>query len=174
MSDGQPGMAAACGLYCGACPIRQAGKRGDLTLLKQIAEVLTVQQGQPIEAKDLACEGCLSGDVVAIVCRNCELRSCALRRGVQYCSRCPDLPCQLLLDFSKDGFPHHGEVLENIRRQRAAGLDSWAEAERARWRCPRCGAAIDWYSDQCHACSAELKPQFSPSEIPGAGTSTPQ
>jgi hypothetical protein len=170
----QPEFAATCGLYCGACPIRQAGQRGDLALLKQIAEVLTVQQGQPIEAKDLACEGCLSSDVVAIVCRSCELRACALKRGVQHCSQCPDFPCQPLVDFSKDGFPHHGEALENIRRQRQAGLDVWLEDERARWRCPRCGADIDWYNAQCCTCSAELTPQFSPSEIPGAGTSTSQ
>ena len=166
-------LIAPCGLYCGACSIRLAGKRGDLKLLKQIAEVLTIQQGQPIQAKDLACDGCLSNEVVAVVCRNCELRACALQKGFRHCSECPDLPCKQLADFSKDGLPHHGEVLENIHRQRKIGFDSWAEEQRLRWRCPKCGGDVDWYAGQCYECAAMLAPQFSPPQVPGADTPTP-
>ena len=159
--------AAPCGLYCGACSIRLAYKRGDSNLLDQIAEVLSEQHGQKIQAKDLACEGCLSPEVVAVVCRNCVLRSCALQKGVVQCSQCPDFPCKQLIDFSKDGLPHHGEVLENIRRRQEIGIDAWAEEQRKRWCCPHCGCNIDWYATQCPNCGAALTPQFNPPDISG-------
>lgn len=166
-------LVAPCGLYCGACSVRLAGKRNDLKLLGQIAEVLTIQQGQPIKVEDLACEGCLSNDVVAIVCRNCELRACALQKGLRHCSECPDSPCEKLVAFSKDGLPHHGEVLESIKRQRKIGYDAWTQEQEQRWRCPKCGAAVDWYAGQCYGCAATLALQFSPPQVPGTGNATP-
>jgi hypothetical protein len=71
------------------------------------------------------------------------------------------------VEFSKDGLPHHGEVLENIRRQRKIGFDAWAEEQRLRWRCPKCGGSVDWYAGQCYKCAAALAPQFSPPQVPG-------
>lgn len=170
MDREQEELVAPCGLFCGACSIRLAGKRGDANLLNQIAEVLTAQQGHPIQAKDLACDGCLSNEAVAIVCRDCELRACALKRGFRHCSGCPDSPCKALMEFSEDGLPHHGEVLENIQRQRTIGLNSWTEEQRRRWRCPKCGGDVDWYSGQCYECAAVLAPQFTPPQVPGADT----
>lgn len=164
-------LTAPCGLYCGACSIRLAWRRRDAKLLKEIAEVLTIQQGQPVQVDDLACDGCLSDEVVAIVCRNCELRACALKKGVRHCSECPDFPCQPLVDFSKDGLPHHGEILDSISRQRKIGLDAWAEEQRLRWRCPKCGGDVDWYADQCYDCGAKLTPQFSPPQVRGVDPS---
>ncbi len=166
MAGRQDDLIAPCGLYCGACTIRLAGQRGDAKLLAQIAEALTIQQGKPIRMEDLACDGCLSSEVVAIVCRDCELRSCALRKGFRQCSGCPDSPCQALVAFSQDGFPHHGEVLDNMRRQSEVGTDRWAEEQRARWRCPQCGADIEWYAGQCCQCAAALNLQFAPPQMP--------
>jgi len=170
MDSEQEKLIAPCGLYCGACSIRLAGKRGDLNLLNQIAEVLTAQEGRPIRREDLACDGCLSNEVVAIVCRDCELRACALEKGFRHCSECPESPCKALVDFSRDGLPHHAEVLEAIQRQRKIGLDSWTEEQRLRWRCPECGGNVDWYAGQCYDCTAVLAPQFTPPQVPGADT----
>lgn len=167
MNIEQEKLAAPCGLYCGACSILLAGRRGDQALLRQIAEVLTVQQGQPIQAKDLICTGCLSTGSVAVVCRHCEIRACALRRGFRRCGECPDLPCERLVAFSRDGLPHHGEVLENILHQRRIGLDSWIEEQHRRWRCPGCGEGIDWYAGHCYRCNAALVVQFAPPLMPG-------
>jgi hypothetical protein len=108
--------------------------------------------------------------VVAIVCRDCELRACALHKGFRHCSGCPDSPCKRLVDFSKDGLPHHGEVLESILRQRKIGVDSWSEEQRLRWHCPKCGGDVDWYAGQCYKCAAILAPQFNPPQVPGADT----
>jgi len=159
----QDAWAAPCGLYCGACTIRLAGKRGDASLLEQIAEVLSAQRGYPIErVEDLTCEGCLSPNVVAVVCRDCVLRSCALEKGINLCSQCTDFPCQQIIDFNNDGLPHHGEVLDSIRRQQQIGCDAWMEEQETRWRCPHCGGATDWYAAQCPECGSALTPQFGP------------
>jgi hypothetical protein len=95
-----------------------------------------------------------------------------VQKGFRHCCECPDLPCKQLLDFSKDGLPHHGEVVENIHRQRNIGFDSWAEEQRLRWRCPKCGGDVDWYAGQCYECAAMLTPQFSTPKVPGADTPT--
>ena len=158
----QQNLIAPCGLYCGACTIRLAGKRGDTKLLEQIAEVLSVQRGRTIRTEDLACEGCLSPGVVAIVCRDCALRACALEKGLKHCSQCSDSPCQQIIDFNNDGLPHHGEVLENIHRQQQTGVNAWVEEQERRWGCSHCSCVIDWYAAQCPDCGFALTAQFSP------------
>ncbi len=174
-------LAAACGLYCGACFIYLAGKRGDSESLAWIATGLSEQLGQAgsgmpplkkgpevsedlgqiLEVKDLACEGCLSSGAVFVICRVCAFRACALEKGLTHCSQCPDSPCQELVDFSNDIFPHHDEVLANIRRQRDIGIDAWIAEQEERWRCPHCGCATDWYASQCPDCGAALSGHFS-------------
>lgn len=64
------------------------------------------------------CGGCIA------TCGNpfhgkCELAECAVSRGVEFCGRCPDFPCELLNSYSCD--PVHGDKpagarIENIRR----------------------------------------------------------
>jgi hypothetical protein len=149
-------LAAPCGLYCGACSILAAIRKNDPQLLELIARGVADYLGHPVEAKDLACEGCLS-EVVAIVCRECRLRACAFERGLTHCAQCDDFPCQQIIDFNNDGLRHHSEVLNNIRRQREIGLDAWVKEQEERWRCPDCGCVVDWYAVKCPNCDATLK-----------------
>jgi len=174
-SEKKQNLTAPCGLYCGACLIYLAGKRGDSGLLQQIAKGLSegLRQGgkgmpplrkgakiselrkQKLEAKDLACEGCLS-EIVAPHCRICGFRACVLEKGLLHCAHCADFACRELVDFDNDGLPHHGEVLANIRRQRDIGIDAWIAEQEERWRCPHCGCAVDWYARQCSGCGGAL------------------
>ena len=182
-------LAAPCGLYCGACVMYCANKRGDSESLEQIAKTLpegiakmarsmspsgedidlSALEGQKLGIKDVACEGCLS-EIVAFPCRICGLRACALEKGLTNCYQCADSPCQQLIDFNNDGFPHHGEVLANIRRQRDIGIDAWIAEQEQRWHCPQCRCPTDWYAGQCHDCDAMLNGQFNWPE--GWGSST--
>ncbi len=181
MTDGKrQNLAAVCGLYCGACVMYLAGKRGDTESLAQMAEAISAQEGQEVSGmppmrngslvspqrgrkigvQDLICEGCLSSDVVASHCRLCAFRACAFEKGLLHCSDCADSPCQELVDFSNDGFPHHGEVLANMQRQREIDIDSWIAEQEKVWRCPQCLSAIDWYASECPGCGATLKGHF--------------
>ena len=150
---------APCGLYCGACSIRSAYNRNDSVLLKAMADGVSLYLGHKVEAKDLACKGCLS-DVVSISCRECKMRDCAFSKGLKYCSECIDSPCELIKNFNNDGLLHHAEVLYNIRHQREIGVDAWIKEQDKRWRCPGCSAETDWYANKCHSCGADLSGHF--------------
>ena len=150
---------APCGLYCGACSIRSAYNRNDSVLLKAMADGVSLYLGHKVEAKDLACKGCLS-DVVSISCRECKMRDCAFSKGLKYCSECTDSPCELIKNFNSDGLPHHAEVLYNVRHQQEIGVDAWAKEQEVIWRCPGCSAGTDWYANKCHSCGADLSGHF--------------
>ncbi len=152
-------LAAPCGLYCGACPIYQAVRRKDAQFLEAAASGIAEMLGHAVNVNELDCSGCLS-DTRAIQCRECDLRDCALSRGFNHCAECNEFPCQKFTDFSNDGFPHHSEVLENVRQQQATGINSWIEEQRERWCCPGCGEATDWYSEQCPYCGSMLDEHF--------------
>lgn len=164
-------LAAPCGLYCGACSVHVARRRGDTWRLGRIAERAAAHRGRLVSLEDMACEGCLS-DVRAIYCRECALRRCVLNRGLTHCAYCEDFPCRQLSDFNDDGRPHHGEALNNIRRQREMGVEAWVEEQIEKWRCPRCGVAMEWYAVECPDCCAPfagafLKPGLDSSRVRG-------
>jgi hypothetical protein len=150
---------APCGLYCGACSIRAAYNRKDAQLLQAMADGVSLYLGHKVEAKDLACKGCLS-DVVSISCRECKIRDCGFAKGLNCCSECTDSHCELVTNFNNDGLPHHAEVLKDIRRQKEVGVDSWLAEQDKRWRCPSCSAETDWYANKCHSCGADLSGHF--------------
>lgn len=154
-------LVAPCGLYCGACVIRATVRKGDSQLLEQMAFGVAEYLGhpRPVKVKDLECEGCLS-DVIAINCRECVLRDCVTSKGLTHCAECDDFPCQQLTDFNNDEYPHHSEVLDNIRHLREIGINAWIEEQEERWRCPNCGYAGDWYAEQCHKCGNALEGHF--------------
>jgi hypothetical protein len=184
MSEKKRNLAAACGLYCGACSVYHAKKRGDSEFFKQLADKLVeaysgLEEGQvppgwppPVKDYDIArvqkemqrgistdCEGCLS-EVLGFTCQNCGFRECAQEKGLTNCSQCPDSPCQRLIDFNNDIFPHHGEVLGNIRRQKEIGVDAWLVEQEEKWRCSQCGVSLAWYDEQCPDCGASLSQTF--------------
>jgi len=158
--QGQLNLAAPCGLYCGACSAYVASRRGDAERLQELSERVARYRGQNVDVKDLACDGCLSSEVIAVYCRQCVLRACAFEKGLTHCAQCSDSPCQRITDFNNDGIRHHSEVLGNIRRQREIGIDAWIKEQEARWRCPQCGCAIDWYARRCPDCDTALPRQF--------------
>jgi len=155
MDQERNNLAAPCGLYCGACSIYVAGKRGDSKRLEQMVSGLSQYAGRELEIKDLACEGC-SSEIVALHCRDCAIRYCAIEKGCSHCAQCSVFPCKLINDFNNDGMLHHGEVLNNIKRQREIGIDAWIEEQEERWHCTKCNCAVDWYSDQCPGCGSPI------------------
>jgi hypothetical protein len=135
-------LATPCGLFCGACTLYVARRRGDKKRLEQIAQNAAAHRSHSINLRSLDCEGCLS-DVVAFFCRERKLRSCAYAKGLTHCSQCSDFPFQRIIDFNDDGRPHHGEVLKNIRRQQEISIESWITKQKEKWRCSRCDCVVD-------------------------------
>lgn len=97
-------------------------------MARRIAE----QRGWVIKPEeDLVCDGCLSSQL-AIFCRRCVMRACAVEKEITYCAYCSDFPCQTIIDLNNDGRPHHSEVLINIRRQQEIGIDAWLDEQEKR------------------------------------------
>ena len=142
-----------CGIYCGTCPRYLAHRLNDTEEMEKIHH----ETGVPVD--QIRCDGCLS-DVRAAPCQDCDIRDCAVSRGITHCAQCAEFPCQLITDFNNDIFAHHSEVLENIQRQRDIGIDEWLEEQRQRWRCPGCGRESDWYATECIQCGAALEDHF--------------
>lgn len=154
-------VAAPCGLYCGACTIYITYKSGDKEALKSMAERINQERDTKLDPEtDFPCEGCLSS-TVAWYCRECGMRDCAVSKGITHCAQCPDFPCKIITDFNDDEWPHHGEVLVNVERQKEIGITAWLGEQEKRWLCPECKKATGWYDTSCRQCGTKLPERFS-------------
>lgn len=67
---------------------------------------------------------------------NCVFLPCAREKGHQYCFECDEFPCKNLEDFASDGFGHHKQTVENMKKMKEIGIKNWiAEQERCMY-CP--------------------------------------
>jgi hypothetical protein len=126
---------AYCGLYCGACYIMVANRLGTV-------------------AEDLRCFGCKT-NILPEHCAGCEIRACAAGKGIPHCGECPDFPCKVL-DEARKARPHLGEIHDNCREIKKAGIDLWLERQAQRWTCPDCGTPFSWYTQKCSTCGRSL------------------
>lgn len=138
---------AYCGLYCGACEVMAAHRKGTVA---QVAQ----EWGRSEE--DLRCDGCKT-EVTAVYCRDCTFRACARGKGVEFCSECANYPCDALIAFRDDTSPHHSIVVHNLDRIAGIGGRAWCEEQRARWSCPACGEPFSWYADACPSCGGDVR-----------------
>ena len=144
-------LAAVCGLYCGACTLYRARRDDNPKRLREVLQQ-AIERWQ-VPEDEIECDGCLGGGRLTPYCRDCRTRLCAKDRpGVTRCSDCSDFPCDLNTAFNNDGMRHHAEVLENLRRMREIGAEKWIVEQEERWRCPGCGAQVDWYARTCYSC----------------------
>ena len=149
------GLAAVCGLYCGACSIYCAWQNNNQELLETLRKTMSSQWGE-VTLEELRCDGCLGGGHLTPYCRQCALRLCPEGKpGVTRCADCPDFPCSHITDFNTDGMHHHAEVLDNLRRLQEIGLEAWLDEEEEQWRCSQCQAPMAWYARTCLQCGAE-------------------
>jgi hypothetical protein len=75
-----------CGLICEKCSIYLATRE------QQIKE----HYGQETRPEDVGdCDGC-KAETGRIFCTGCEIRICAVEKGIENCAYCSDYPCKLL------------------------------------------------------------------------------
>jgi uncharacterized Fe-S radical SAM superfamily protein PflX len=107
---------AYCGLACSECDAYVATQANDLEALERLAQRARDEFGMPdATAESSMCDGCLADDGRQIsYCAMCEIRSCAVARGLTNCAYCADYACEKLEGF----FAHATEarsVLDQIR-----------------------------------------------------------
>lgn len=108
-------MIAYCGIVCTGCPAYVATQNDDQEALKLTAETWSKEFQSDIKPEDIICDGCLPGHTrYCSHCAECEVRACALVRGVLTCAHCDDYGCEKLAGFLQF-VPDAKAKLEEIR-----------------------------------------------------------
>ncbi|MHA2186182.1 MAG: DUF3795 domain-containing protein [Promethearchaeota archaeon] len=76
------------------------------------------------------------GPVEAHWSPDCIFLPCAREKGHQYCFECDEFPCQNLEDFAFDGYDHHKQTVENMKRMREIGIEEWIAEQKTCMFCP--------------------------------------
>ena len=93
-------MIGCCGLNCGECPARMAYLTNDDDLRKKTAEEWSELYESQITPEDINCTGCMEEGVKFPHCeQGCEIRKCALARGVSSCGACSEFACDKIEEF---------------------------------------------------------------------------
>ncbi|PKP27991.1 MAG: hypothetical protein CVU06_00355 [Bacteroidetes bacterium HGW-Bacteroidetes-22] len=136
---------AYCGLYCSSCSVYNLSQE-DPSKLQAIANRLN----QSIE--ETRCNGCRS-DKVSLHCSSCELKDCAISRGINFCSECSDYPCDELKSF-QSRMPHRAELFESLDFLKNHSLEEWEAKMVADFSCCDCGTINSPYNISCRKCAA--------------------
>jgi hypothetical protein len=108
---------AYCGIVCSECDAYVATQANDLETLARVAKRAREEYGmEDATAETTMCDGCLTHDGRQIpYCATCEIRVCAVERGVVNCAYCADYACDRL-----DGLFQHDTdarvLLDKIHR----------------------------------------------------------
>ena len=95
---------ACCGLDCEQCDAYIATLHDDQALREKTAKLWAELNHAPILPEHINCEGCRVNGAKTVFCEHmCEIRKCALKKGVSTCGDCPEL----------ETCPTIGEILEN-------------------------------------------------------------
>jgi len=109
-------LIAACGLDCAQCESYQATQSNDLLKLEAIVEKWSKEyNARGLTVENIQCDGCMQTGRKIGHCTECQIRLCAIERGLSNCAVCPDYGCEKLQAFWKL-VPLAKENLEAIRR----------------------------------------------------------
>lgn len=85
-------MIAYCGLDCEKCDAYLATINDDQALREKTAKAWAELNQAPILPEHINCRGCRAEGVKTVFCESiCEIRRCALIKGVETCGDCPDM-----------------------------------------------------------------------------------
>jgi hypothetical protein len=96
-------MIAHCGINCRECPSYKGTITGDESVLHKMNDEFG---NGTMDAIDFVCLGCRYTDLTLIAtdCSHCQIRACALARGVDFCATCEEyLTCDMVKPYRGDG-----------------------------------------------------------------------
>ena len=127
-------LIAPCGMNCGICMAYLREKR--------------------------RCSGCHVDDSTKPpTILNCIIRNCETIKSNQsgFCYECENYPCRRLKQLDKRYRTKYAmSMIENLESIKEIGLSAFAEEERKRWRCSKCGDTICVHRGYCYDCGAKL------------------
>ncbi|MCR1838909.1 DUF3795 domain-containing protein [Murimonas intestini] len=89
---------AYCGLNCEKCDAYIATINDDQELREKTAKLWAELNNAPILPEHINCEGCRTDGAKTVYCDSfCDIRQCALKKGVATCGDCPNMEkCETL------------------------------------------------------------------------------
>ena len=104
---------AYCGLDCEKCDAYLATIHDDQALREKTAKLWAELNQAPILPEHINCEGCRVDGVKTVYCESfCEIRQCALKKGVTTCGDCPDMEaCEKLAEV----ISNYPDALKNLK-----------------------------------------------------------
>ena len=82
---------AICGLDCEKCDAYIATKKDDQALREKTAKLWSELNNAPILPEHINCDGCRMDGRKTVFCdRLCQIRQCALGKGLETCGNCPE------------------------------------------------------------------------------------
>jgi hypothetical protein len=133
-------LVARCGLWCGTC-------RAYLLQKKDLFEEKGYKRG---------CNGCW------IQNKNCAFlrKKCGkLGKEIDFCFECGEMPCAPLKKLD-DGYNkrYHVSLVENLKRMKENGLESWIQEQEELYQCPNCDGEICVHDFECFDCGLSHDP----------------
>ena len=87
---------AYCGLDCSGCEVFQATAWDDDELRQQYVDKVFREFKIEVEPASVNCYGCRDERPKTGFCAWCQVRGCAIERGLENCAHCEDFPCEKL------------------------------------------------------------------------------
>lgn len=106
-------MIGYCGLDCEKCDAYLATIHDDQALREKTAKLWAELNHAPILPEHINCEGCRAAGAKTVYCDSlCEVRQCALKKGVNTCGDCKDMAkCQTVGAI----FANNPAAMENLK-----------------------------------------------------------
>lgn len=109
-----------CGLICSGCPIYLASRETDRTkkdeMIYHIINMCKITYGINYKYDDINdCDGCKGGtDRLFFSCTKCNIRTCAVQKGIDNCAYCDKYACDELNELFRHD-PDAKKRLDSIR-----------------------------------------------------------
>ena len=109
-------LIAFCGLDCEKCDAYIATKNKDQALREKTAKLWSELNNAPILPEHINCEGCRVDGKKTVYCDSlCQIRQCALKKGVSTCGDCPEMEqCPIVGAVQA----HNADAKKNLVEQR--------------------------------------------------------
>lgn len=104
-----------CGILCSYCPAYKATMDDDDEARAKVAEEWSKQFGHEFKIEDINCTGCNSEGTTFSYCSICDIRKCAMDKGVKLCAYCVDYPCEKLEPIHSN-VPEAKEYLDKLNK----------------------------------------------------------
>ncbi|HEW92747.1 MAG TPA: DUF3795 domain-containing protein [Thermotogaceae bacterium] len=106
----------SCGIDCSRCPVYVATVNSDEKLREETAKKWSKEINLEIEAKDLVCYGCKSGQTWKM-CKDCPFVECCKEKGLNNCGEYESYPCPEISKFLKS-LPSDFAFLDQVYKER--------------------------------------------------------